>query len=142
MFFYTNVFFICTITQFSVSRCPCPTKQLTTHYPIGFKLHHVSHLTPSFQVKQSIYWLYTDDLQLEKQGENLKNKKSILKINYDILLLIQLRVYPFCFVVSCRTRRSKLSSNSLFVALAHLASLKSCNCHVLQILTSHHFHAF
>lgn len=36
-FFYTNVFIICTITQFSVSRCPCPTKQLTTHYPIGFK---------------------------------------------------------------------------------------------------------
>lgn len=104
--FYTNVF-ICTITQFfPVSRCPCPTKQLTTHYPIGFKLHHISIL---LQLKQSaIHWLYTEDLGLQKHGEN-HHKTYILKIR-NTLLLIQLRVFVyFALWFPVGHKRGKLS---------------------------------
>lgn len=136
------MFFICTITQFSVSRCPCLTKQLTTHYPIGFKLHHVSYLTPSFQLKQStIYSSYTEDLGLWSRVKIII-KTERLKINNNVLLLIQLRVYLFCFVVSCRTQRSKLSSDSqLPWHTLQVLNHATLTCFT-QSLTSHYFHAF
>lgn len=55
-FYYTNMFFICTITQFSVSRCPCQTKQLTTRDPIGLNLHLTPFPAETVNDILVIYW--------------------------------------------------------------------------------------
>lgn len=59
-FLYKRVF-ICTITQFSVSRCPCLTKQLTTHYPIGFKTtpHFISYTKFPVETVSNIEYIPT-----------------------------------------------------------------------------------